>query len=158
MQGLRGIGWLAMLGLVNLMSACTIARPVELPATANLAADEPVYVALSDAVYKKDLFSRVRFWRQTFSVVNTLEDQAGFLAFSARIELLGNRASTMTVWRDRASMRTFAYGDGLHREVVAQDTTLLDSVFYGGEFKANELPSWETALELLREEGRHYYE
>lgn len=147
---------LMILGIAVLVSACTIARPLKLPE--GQPADQKVFVSITDAVYRKDLVSRMRFWRQTFSVVDTLSDQPGFLAFSSRIELVGNRASTMTAWTDRASMREFAYGDGLHTEVVEKDTTLIDAKFYGGEFDPGDLPSWEEALDLLYEHGRHYYE
>ena len=147
---------LAMIGLAGLMSACTIARPLELNDDA--AANDRVYVAISDAVYLKNPASRFKFWRQTFAVVDTLKDQPGFLGFSARIELLGNRATTMTAWADQASMRQFAYGDGLHREIAANDTTLIDAMFYGREFDADGLPSWDEALALLSTHGRHHYE
>ncbi len=149
---------LVMTALVGSLTACTIAPPLKLSRDGASLERQPVYVAISDAVYRKDIAARMRFWRQTFDVIHTLEDQPGFLGFAARIELFGNRATTMTAWKDRASMREFAYGDGLHKRVADNDTTLIDAAFYGAEFDPETLPSWEEALELLDVEGRHYFE
>ena len=147
---------LILIGITVLVSACTVAKPLELSQAHET--DNKVFVAIADAYYQRDLGSQIRFWKQTFSVIDTLDDQPGFLGFSARIELLDNRATTMTAWKDKASMREFAYGDSLHKEIVKRDTTLIDSVFYGAEFNAEALPTWDQALELLSDKGRHYYE
>lgn len=147
-----------MIAVTGLLNACTIAQPLVLPQLPESEEAQKVFVAIADAVYQKNFSSRFRFWRQTFSVVDVLNEQPGFLALSTRIELLGNRATTMTAWKDRASMMRFAYGDGLHKDIVSNDTTLIDAVFYAAVFDADDLPSWQQALKLLDTEGRHFYE
>lgn len=118
---------------------------------------EVVVLVLSHVVV--DTSNRREFDRQTSRVLASLDRQPGLIGYSARRQLLGDQAWTMSVWADDASRAAFVRS-AVHREAIERSAPALKLV----ELKRltlarKDLPrDWDAALRLLAEaDGRRSY-
>lgn len=119
--------------------------------------DGPVIVALTEAVLKPGLQTRSVFMAETRRVEATLRGQAGLIGWSLRMEPLGRRLWTMTVWTDEDSLRAFVRGDAHRAAVRAARDTLDGATFARARVDRGDLPvDWDRALAILTKEGYVY--
>ena len=144
------------------LGGCAIATPFRGPgydADAGVAADRPetVVVVLTEAVLRDEGADRSAFWDNVGKVEDSLAAQPGFIGYSLRRELLGDRAWTMTAWRDEASVAAFVQSP-VHQTAIAEGLGALQATGFARiEVKRDELPlDWERAVEILAASERRY--
>ncbi|MDJ0711718.1 MAG: hypothetical protein QNJ14_15115 [Woeseiaceae bacterium] len=149
---------LLMATLVGL-AGCTISMPFRYADSAarEQGGSETLIVSLTMAEYQPGWKSRRVFWRYVGQVEESLADSPGLVGHSLRRQIIGNRAWTMTVWKDESSLRAFA-GSPAHQDAIRQALPTLEDVrFARVELPAHEIPiSWEQAEQLLETHGRRY--
>lgn len=155
---LRLLGASLVPAAMTLLTACTVGTPWprHLAGTPEQAG-ETVVLVLTHVVV--DTSQRGEFDRQTNRVLAGLDRQPGLIGYSARRQLLGDEAWTMSVWADDAARAAFVRS-ALHREAVDRSAPALKLV----ELKRltlarKDLPrDWDAVLRLLAEpDGRRGY-
>jgi len=147
-----------------LLGGCVVSTPFVGPGydPASQRADggkAQVVLSLTQAVLKDDSEARDLFRDYVEVVEASLPERHGFIGFSKRTELFGSNAWTMTVWSDAASLEAFVDSTPHRAAMQAAMGALVDARFARVNIDRRELPvSWERALELLENNGRHYYE
>jgi len=134
------------------VSACTIATPLSGPgygffSGVREAPERELVVALTYAKLAEDEAARKKFWVHARRVYGQLGDQPGFVAGSRRSEIFGDKAWTMTVWRDSTSLNAFLSREP-HRSAAREGFDLTDEGRFA-QFKivASDLPlSWAWRL------------
>ncbi len=113
-----------------------------------LSPDQPVLVVLSAVEHRPGM--RSDFFKDTKAVLATMPDQPGLIGYSVRFELLGNRAWTMSAWKDEASMRAFVRSPE-HRAAVRRSHQTAQNIrFVSFEIPLQALPlSWLEARKRL---------
>lgn len=148
---------IGLLFLALSLSGCAIATPFRDNPEARAKAG-PAIAAITEAQLGADRAARNRFWEGTRRVEQALMQQPGFLGYSIRREILGDRAWTMTVWQSEADLLRFVQSD-MHREAIRIGRPALVS----GRFARVPLApgerslTWARALEAI-ENGRNLYE
>lgn len=143
--------------LTVFLSGCAIATPFRDNPGTHAKAGSAI-AAITEAQLGADRAARSRFWDGTRRVEQALMQQPGFLGYSIRREILGNRAWTMTVWQSEADLLRFVQSE-VHREAIRIGRAALVS----GRFARVPLApgekslSWAKALEAI-ESGRNLYE
>jgi heme-degrading monooxygenase HmoA len=158
-RGTRSLwGRLSILLFGFALGGCTVATPFRGPATDGASAGrghDRVIVAMTHAVLGPDDDLRASFWHHVAQVEATLPAQPGFLGHSKRVELFGDQAWTMTVWRDAASLRAFVRSPAHRKAIRGGYDAVTSARFAQVEMKREAIPlSWEEALELLAQHGR----
>ncbi len=151
---------LAALAGALFLGGCAFSTPFNGPAVdAAQASDAPVVVSLTLAVLNDDEDARDRFWEYVRIVDATMSDQPGFVGSSKRVEPFGDRAWTMTVWRDEDSLRAFLASSD-HRAAVREGMAAIDdALFLRFTSPGTSLPlPWDEAVARLDREGRHFFE
>ncbi len=79
-----------------------------------------------------------------------LPNQPGLVGYSFRFQLLGNKAWTMTAWKDAASRDQFSQSP-VHLAAVRNSRTTAQNIrFISVTVPASSLPiSWDEAIRLL---------
>lgn len=97
------------------------------------------------------------FWENNSAVIDDLENQSGLLGYSVRKELFGNRAWTMTTWRDTASMKKFRRST-YHKKAMNESIDAAQKAGFAKVWVAYaRIPlDWEEA-EVLFEKHAVYY-
>mmetsp|Transcript_5362 Transcript_5362/g.7760 ORF Transcript_5362/g.7760 Transcript_5362/m.7760 type:complete len:133 (+) Transcript_5362:64-462(+) len=98
----------------------------------------------------KDLLSTVKFFYYTSRAFNSAQVADGNV--SSTKFLAGGVYMTLTVWRDKESMRKYYIG-GEHLEAMRQ-TKSLGQYAKVYSYLTDEVPSKEKAIEMWRNEGR----
>jgi heme-degrading monooxygenase HmoA len=111
---------------------------------------ETVVVAVTHAVV--DNAKRGPFDEGTRRVDESLPTLDGFIGRSLRIELLGNEAWTMTVWRDEEALESFVSSPA-HRLAVREGLPALKSArFLRFAIPTRDVPpSWDDVLHRLEQ-------
>lgn len=150
--------FLALLSL----GGCAIATPFRGPgydSADGVAADRPetVVVVLTEAVLRDDRAGSSAFWDNVGKVEDSLAQQPGFIGYSLRRELLGDRAWTMTAWSDEASIAAFVHSP-THQTAIAEGLGALQATGFARiKVKRDDVPlDWERALEILAASERRY--
>ncbi len=112
--------------------------------------NENLVVSVTMTQYKSDWTSRKLFWRHVERVEKSLSERQGLVGYSMRRQILGNRAWTMTIWKDESSLLAFVRSPA-HLEAMQQALpTLENASFARVELPASDIPlSWEKAEQLL---------
>lgn len=142
------------------LGGCAISTPYSGPGLGpEYADDTPVVVSLTLAVLNDDDKARDVFWKYTRIVDAKLETQPGFVGETKRVQIFGNKAWTMTVWRDEASLTAFLKSDA-HRSAVQYGMPAInDAKFLRLNLPVDQVPlPWDEAIARLDREGRHYFE
>ncbi|HIP80056.1 MAG TPA: hypothetical protein EYH07_16550 [Kiloniellaceae bacterium] len=152
---------IAALSLLAL-GGCTIATPFKGPGFdpkegVTLEGSDRVVVAITRAVLQGDRSERSDFWTNVWRVEASLEARQGFIGYSLRRELFGAEAWTMTAWIDESSLDAFV-SSSVHQTAIEQSLPALGQTgFARFEVERDDIPlSWDRAVEILEEDGRHY--
>ncbi|TGM05201.1 DUF3291 domain-containing protein [Leptospira jelokensis] len=152
------IGYLIMITFLNWFSYCTIATPFQKninPKNAMLSNDSSVVIAITEVEIEGSYSIRSIFWDRVSSVRSKLDQNEGYLGGAIRREIFGNRAWTMTVWKNESALDQFVYSLEHERAMKEGGPAVKKSKFYRGFRTWNEIPlSWKVAETLLAEEGR----
>ncbi len=143
------------------LADCEVATPFDAagPSASAVSENAIVIVAITEATLSDRNADRKVFWQNVERVEASLEGQSGFLGISRRLEVLGDRAWTMTAWEDEESLRAFVSGQVHQRAIDEANGGLADSRFVRFKVPSNALPvSWDEALAKLESEGRAYWE
>lgn len=148
----------AMLGLM-LLSGCAFSTGFREGRASDLPPETTVIVALTETKLLSQLDAHTIFWSRSRDVVRSLADRPGLVGYSIRLEPLGTRVWTMTVWRDEASLMAFVQSATHARAVRDGLPTLADGRFAQVRVTRAETPlAWPDAVERLARDGRRYYE
>lgn len=130
-----------------LLSGCQIATPFKSVAAEvnGLAPDAELLVVVTHATLGPK--GRGDFYRQTGMVVDSLKDQPGLIGHSIRRTIAGDKAWTMTIWKDEASMNDFVRGQAHRTAVEKGDASMMDSDFHRFTIPASQARlSWKQAF------------
>lgn len=107
-----------------------------------------VLVTLSAVEHRKG--QRKAFFADTRRVLADLPNQSGLVGYSFRFQLLGNKAWTMTAWKDETARERFSKSP-IHLAAVRNSRTTAQNMrFITVRVPASSLPMpWSTALRLL---------
>jgi len=113
-----------------------------------LAPDRPVLVVVSSTEHRPGM--RGEFFKDTKAVLATMADQPGLLGHAVRFEIFGNKAWTMTAWKDEAALTAFVRSPA-HRAAVRRSGETAQNIrFASVEVPLAALPvSWDEARRLL---------
>jgi hypothetical protein len=140
------IGILIVMGLLSFLSGCSYTAPFRRLESVSPLAN--VIVTLSVVEHQKG--QRKPFFTDTKRVLADLPNQAGLVGYSFRFQLIGNKAWTMTAWKDKASRDQFSQSP-IHLAAVRNSRTTAQNMrFITVTVPASSLPmSWDEALRLL---------
>lgn len=151
-------GIIQMLSILVWISNCTIATPFQKNdrlKLSDLKKQTLVVVAITEVEIKGSFSLRSIFWNRVSSVRSSLAENEGYLGGAIRRELFGNRAWTMTVWKDEISLDRFVESVEHERAMREGGPAVTKSKFYRGYKQWQEIPlSWETAEKIMEEEAR----
>jgi hypothetical protein len=140
------IGILCIMGLLSFLSSCSYSAPFR--RVESVSQNANVIVTLIAVEYQKG--QRKPFFADTKRVLADLPNQAGLVGYSFRFQLLGNKAWTMTAWKDEASRDQFSKSP-IHLAAVRNSRKTAQNMrFITVTVPASSLPmSWDKALALL---------
>lgn len=134
------------MGLFLFLSGCSYTAPFRRVEAVSPGAT--VIVTLSAVEHRKG--QRKPFFADTKRVLADLPNQAGLVGYSFRFQFLGNKAWTMTAWKDEASRDQFGRSPVHLAAVRRSRTTAQNMRFISVSVPAGSLPlSWDEALRLL---------
>ncbi|PKA26439.1 DUF3291 domain-containing protein [Leptospira levettii] len=137
---------------------CKIATPFQRNESVNKDLYEnetEVVIAITEVEISGSYSLRSIFWNRVSSVRSKLNQNEGYLGGAIRREIFGNRAWTMTVWKNESALDQFVYSKEHEIAMKEGGPAVKKSKFYRGFVKWKELPiSWERAEKLIDEEGR----
>ena len=142
-----------------LVSGCAFSTGFREGSAAGLPPEAPVIVALTEAKLVSELDAHTVFWSRSRDVVRSLADRPGLVGYAIRLEPLGTRVWTMTVWRDDESLAAFLAACVHMRAASEAMPALADARFARVRVTRAEAPlAWDDAVERLARDGRGYYE
>lgn len=143
---------LMALAVVPLLGACAISTPFPRLKMSGAGADDQVVVVLTHIVV--DSNQRSEFDRQTRRVIDSLPSHSGMLGYSARRQIFGNEAWTMSMWASDADRAGFVRS-AVHQEAIAKSAPAIVNIQLKRlSLTRKDVPAgWPRALELLAEPG-----
>jgi heme-degrading monooxygenase HmoA len=148
---------LSLLGSI-LLGGCAVSTPYPRLSAPDAGGNESVVLVLTRIVV--DVDQRDEFDRQTKRVIDSMPQHPGLIGFSARRQLFGSEAWTMSVWASEEARAAFVRSS-VHQQAMRQS----QAAIVGVELKRLSLPrqqlpgNWAQALALLDQpEGRRSYE
>ena len=141
---------LMALAVVPLLGACAISTPFPRLKMSGAGADDQVVVVLTHIVV--DANQRSEFDRQTRRVIDSLPSHSGMLGYSARRQIFGNEAWTMSMWASDADRAGFVRS-AVHQEAIAKSAPAIVNIQLKRlSLTRKDVPAgWPRALELLAE-------
>lgn len=140
------IGLLFLMGLASFLSHCSYTAPFR--RVESISQDARVILTLSAVEHQKG--QRKSFFDDTKRVLANLPNHAGLVGYSYRFQLLGNKAWTMTAWKDEASRNQFSQSPVHLSAVRNSPITAQNMRFMSVTVLASSLPmSWDEAIRLL---------
>ena len=137
---------LFLMGLSKFLSHCSYTAPFR--RVESISQDASVILTLSAVEHQKG--QRKPFFTDTKRVLADLPNHAGLLGYSYRFQLFGNKAWTMTAWKDEASRDQFSQSPVHLSAVRNSPTTAQNMRFMSVTVSASSLPmSWDEAIRLL---------
>jgi quinol monooxygenase YgiN len=141
------------------LPGCAISTPFPRWQAGALPPDQPVVLVVSRVVV--DPARRAEFDRQTRRVIDQMAAQPGLIGYSARRELFGSQAWTVSAWESEAHRAAFMRS-AVHRQAIDQGMEGVVSV----ELKRLTVPrsalpaNWPETLDRLAQAGdlRSYWE
>ena len=145
-------GALMALAVVPLLGACAISTPFPRLKMSGAGADDQVVVVLTHIVV--DSNQRSEFDRQTRRVIDSLPSHSGMLGYSARRQIFGNEAWTMSMWASDADRAGFVRS-AVHQEAIAKSAPAIVNIQLKRlTLTRKDVPvGWPRALELMAEPG-----
>ena len=142
------IGILIVMGLLSFLGGCSYTAPFR--RFESVSPDAKVIVTLSVVEHRKG--QRKPFFEDTKRVLADLPNQSGLVGYSFRFQLIGNRAWTMTAWKDESSRVRFSKSP-LHLDAVRNSSKTAQNMrFTSVTVPASSLPmNWDEAIRLLGE-------
>lgn len=140
-------------GLSALAGACALSTPFpRIDRAVAGEADDAVVLVLTHIVV--DGTRRDEFDRQTRCVIDSMATQPGLIGYSARREVFGNEAWTMSVWASDAARARFVRS-AVHQEAIAKSEPAIVTVRLKRlNMTRKDVPrDWAAALELLAQPG-----
>ena len=143
---------LMALAVVPLLGACAISTPFPRLKMSGAGADDQVVVVLTHIVV--DSNQRSEFDRQTRRVIDSLPSHSGMLGYSARRQIFGNEAWTMSMWASDGDRAGFVRS-AVHQEAIAKSAPAIVNIQLKRlSLTRKDVPAgWPRALELLAEPG-----
>ena len=143
---------LMTLAVVPLLGACAISTPFPRLKMSGAGAEDQVVVVLTHIVV--DSNQRSEFDRQTRRVIDSLPSHSGMLGYSARRQIFGNEAWTMSMWASDADRAGFVRS-AVHQEAIAKSAPAIVNIQLKRlSLTRKDVPAgWPRALELLAEPG-----
>ena len=143
---------LMALAVMPLLGACAISTPFPRLKMSGARADDQVVVVLTHIVV--DSNQRSEFDRQTRRVIDSLPSHSGMLGYSARRQIFGNEAWTMSMWASDADRAGFVRS-AVHQEAIAKSAPAIVNIqLMRLSLTRKDVPAgWPRALELLAEPG-----
>jgi hypothetical protein len=139
-------GLLFLMGLASFLSRCSYTAPFR--RVESISQDARVILTLSAVEHQKG--QRKPFFDDTKRVLADLPNHAGLVGYSYRFQLLGNKAWTMTAWKDEASRNQFSQSPVHLSAVRNSPITAQNMRFMSVTVLASSLPmSWDEAIRLL---------
>ena len=140
-----------ILALSTWLTGCAFSGPFKKTALAReggFPPDRAVLVVVSATEHRPGM--RSEFFKDTKAVLATMDAQPGLLGYGVRFEIFGNKAWTMTAWKDEASLTAFVRSPA-HREAVRRSgETAQNTRFASVEMPLGALPmSWAEAKQRL---------
>jgi hypothetical protein len=144
----RSLSITILMGLITFLSSCSYTAPFR--RVESVPAGAKVIVTLSAVEHKKG--QRKPFFADTQRVIADLPNQSGLVGYSFRFQIFGNKAWTMTAWKDEASRDRFAQSP-IHLAAVRNSPTTAQNMrFVSVTVPASSLPMrWDEALRLLED-------
>jgi hypothetical protein len=137
---------LFLMGLSTFLSHCSYTAPFR--RVEFISQDASVILTLSAVEHQKG--QRKPFFTDTKRVLADLPNHAGLVGYSYRFQLFGNKAWTMTAWKDEASRDQFSQSPVHLSAVRNSPTTAQNMRFMSVTVSASSLPmSWDEAIRLL---------
>lgn len=151
---------MASLGLLAWLSGCAIGTPYpSIPVKAPQGQPETVVLVLTRVIVNTQ--QRSEFDRQTRRAISGMSSQPGLLGYSARREVFGRQAWTMSVWATEEDRQRFVQG-AVHREAIAKGMSGVVTVDLKRlTVQRKDVPAdWPAAIKLLADpQGlRNYWE
>jgi hypothetical protein len=140
------VGIFIIMGLLSFLSSCSYTAPFRRVESVSPSAN--VIVTLSVVEHQKG--QRKPFFTDTKRVLADLPNQVGLVGYSFRFQLVGNKAWTMTAWKDEASRDQFSKSP-IHLAAVRNSRKTAQNMrFISVTLPASSLPmSWDEATRLL---------
>ena len=139
-------GLLFLMGLASFLSHCSYTAPFR--RVESISQDASVILTLSAVEHQKG--QRKPFFTDTKRVLADLPNHAGLVGYSYRFQLLGNKAWTMTAWKDEASRNQFSQSPVHLSAVRNSPITAQNMRFMSVTVLTSSLPmSWDEAIRLL---------
>jgi quinol monooxygenase YgiN len=150
---------LGMTALIAFINGCAINSPYPKFDSSAINADEQLVLVISRIII--DTKQRQEFDKQTSLVIKSMPSHEGMLGFSARREIFGEQAWTLSVWRNNEAVNKFVRS-AVHFEAMKKSQpAIVTTEFKRLTVKASELPrNWSDALATLALPGdlRNYGE
>jgi ADP-ribosylglycohydrolase/heme-degrading monooxygenase HmoA len=137
--------------LADLLTSCAYTaryRPTTLATDGSLPPDHLAIVTISATEHRPG--QRRPFFEDTHKVLADLPSQPGLLGHAFRFELIGNKAWTITAWRDQASQDAFVHSPAHRTAVRRSPETTQNTRFVTLRRPLSSLPlRWPEILALL---------
>ena len=108
------------------------------------------YLALITYLPRKSFWSIRSFVRQSGMIQEQLEDARGLVGYSMRVQLLGKKAWTLSVWEDEAALQEFVRksppADTMRKPIIQPGKARFVRFKLDG---SKVTPSWDEALGQL---------
>lgn len=146
---------------IGLLVGCAVSTPYPKLSAADTTQAEDKVVLVITKIVLKTTSDRSEFDRQTNRLIDTMSTHPGLIGFSARKELLGHQAWTLSVWKSDADRVNFV-NSGLHQTAIKQSSSAVGNAQFKRLLLARkELPdNWNKVLDILAEPGglRNYWD
>jgi quinol monooxygenase YgiN len=147
---------LSLPAISTLLTACSVAMPFRWPGlqhstgAALTGANDKVLLVLTNPTVYPD--RRAAFDDYTQRLLKSMQNQPRLIGYSARRQLLGNEAWTVSIWVDDAAMQAFVTSPE-HRAAMKAGNPALKSARFRREWiSSNELPlNWTRVLQILED-------
>ncbi len=136
----------AAVSIFAFVTSCSYTAPFRRVET--VARDATVVVTLSQVEHQKG--KRKPFFEDTRRVLADLPNNPGLVGYSFRFQIIGNKAWTITAWKDEAARDQFARSPVHLAAVRNSRLTAQNMRFISLQVPASSLPmSWDKALRHL---------
>lgn len=143
---------------LSFLSGCQIATPFKSVASKELDPNAELLVVVTHARLGQQ--GHGEFYRQTGKVLDSMKGQPGLIGHSIRRTIGGDKAWTMTIWEDEASINAFVRGAAHRTAVRRSNASMTDIDFHRFTIPASQAPlSWKQVFAKITEvDGENHAE